>query len=559
MKYLILPFFSMLFLSIASLGGTESGVSGTVVDNDDVAVSSAAVEITSIDGRVKRAVTTSLTGEFLAFPLDFGLYQVVVSAAGFVPYKTTTALSSGTTAQMSIHLQKTDSKEIVVNVKEKKNLVQISSSGSKKDFDKEQISAMPEGDDISLQKLISTTNPGVIAGPFGQIFIRGNHANVQYQIDGVQLPESSSGSFGEAFSPRNVDHMEVITGGIPAEYGERLSAVVNVITKAGTEKTSGDAEVSYGSYNTVTPLLQLSGSSKEGNIHYYTSLKYNSTSRGLDTPQPASYADQSHGGQDAIHDNSHSDEEFLRVDDVLNNTNKVTMTAFNSTRFYQIPNYPSSFQSTDAYFQPGYQDSFGNNGAANPTFNYTPSGTNDAQTEQDSFLQMVWKRTLSDTSFLQVAPYYKRSSLGVTNDLSNDLSTTSGGANPIANSQADSFVISRVTNNYGLKSDYTLRANDKNLVKAGLQYQYSQSLTNPMSIWTSLSSAPATFTGTDTGQLAALYLQDSYAMTSNLTWNLGLRLSGTQFQSDGVYSTDGMLQPRLGLEYLINEKTKVHA
>ena len=81
---------------------------------------------------------------------------------------------------------------------------------------------MPQGDTASLPKLLYTTNAGMVEGPFGQVFTRGNHANLQYQIDGIQLPDSTGGSFGEAFATTNIDHMDVITGGLPAEFGTRL-------------------------------------------------------------------------------------------------------------------------------------------------------------------------------------------------------------------------------------------------------------------------------------------------------------------------------------------------
>jgi hypothetical protein len=560
-----------LSLSTISFAGIETGINGIVTDASGVSVAGAKIQIFDSNNKIVKNTITDMAGGFHIFPMDFGTYVISIDAQGFSHYKLTTVLSSGTPAQLNVTLSEVgNNKELVINVKEKKNLVQISSSGSKKDINKEQIASSPLGDDVSLPKLLSSSSPGIIAGPFGQMFIRGNHANIQYQIDGVQLPESTSGAFGDAFSPRNIDHMEFITGGIPAEYGERMSAVVNIITKSGPEKFEGDADVSYGSYNTITPQATVGGSNSEGNIHYYTSIKYNQTSRGLDTPQPSSFSNQSQGGTDSTHNQSSGDEEFIRVDDVLDNTNKVTITAFNSTKIYQIPNFPGSFSPNDpsGYFQTGYTDQFGNQNTSSPTFNYVPQYTNDNQTEQNSFLQLVWKKTLSDSSFLQIAPYYKRSALNIGNDLLNDLATAPGGSAPITGAQPDSFLLSRVTNNFGIKTDYTIRSDDKNLWKAGFQYQLSQSTTANMNIWainttnTTLTQAlanPYNFSGFDNGQLAAIYVQDSYAMTPKLTWNLGLRLSGTTFQSSQISSQDGLIQPRIGVEYLITENTKIHA
>ena len=559
MKLLVV--FAAVFLwNMTSYGGTVSSVSGSIVDTDQAAVSGAQVELLTASGKVLKETKSGATGEFSFFPVEFGTYTVRVHSSGFADYQTQSDVASSAPSRLTVTLMPSKGKELVINVKAKRNLVPSSASGSLRELSREDIEARPQGNQISLPKLLAETTPGIVQGPFGQMFIRGNHANIQYQIDGVQLPDSGSSTFGDSFSPRNIDHMETITGGIPAEYGERLAAVVNIITKSGPEKPGGDVDVMYGSYNTISPQAVVGGSNASGHLHYFGSFDYMQTDRGLDTPEPQSYADQKHGGSDAVHDHAHSHEEFIRLDDIVDNENKLTLTMFNSNRFYEIPNFPSSFKSTDPYFQAGYSDQFGNGGDPTATtFNYVPSNTNDTQSEQNSYVEFVWKRTLSDSSFLQVAPYFKYSSLKVTNDPANDLITSAGGASPIVGSQPSSFALDRFTNNVGLKTDYTWRINDQHLFKTGFQAQNSYSRTRNLSIQTDLATAPFTDQGSDSGNLEAVYVQDSYSPMKKLTFNLGLRATATQFKSDDVSAHDGLLQPRLGVEYFATETTKLHA
>ena len=61
----------------------------------------------------------------------------------------------------------------------------------------------------------------------------------------IQLPDSVGGSFGEAFTPVNIDHMEILTGGLPAEYGNRLAGVVNIVTKSGSTQPGGEIGTSF--------------------------------------------------------------------------------------------------------------------------------------------------------------------------------------------------------------------------------------------------------------------------------------------------------------------------
>jgi hypothetical protein len=56
------------------------------------------------------------------------------------------------------------------------------------DFNRPTIETQPQGDNQSLNQLLLQA-PGVTQDSFGQIHVRGDHANLQYRINGVQLPE----------------------------------------------------------------------------------------------------------------------------------------------------------------------------------------------------------------------------------------------------------------------------------------------------------------------------------------------------------------------------------
>jgi outer membrane receptor protein involved in Fe transport len=552
-------------LAQSSWALTEGTLSGTVYDPQSVAVSNASVKILSIDGRSVKETVSSLTGEYQIFPLTFGDYQLVVEAPGFAAYQIQVHVQSGGTTQEDVHLSTKGAQEMVLEVKAKRHLVQNSSSQSTITVTKEQIAALPQGNQISLPRLLETTSPGVVQGPFNQIFIRGNHANIQYQIDGIQLPDSASGTFAEAFSPRNIDHYELITGGIPSEFGERLAAVMNIVTKTGPESPGGSVEMNYGSYNTISPQAIFGGSSGSGDVHYFLSANYHQTDRGLDTPQPATTADDTKGGTDAIHDHNNGNNQFGKLDWLLGNDDKISLILFQSYNKYEIPNFPSSFNPHDPYFDSSssYSDQWGNAG-----FGYRLADTNDIQYNRDAYAQLVWKHTFSEKSFLQVAPYWKYSGVRVDDDPANDLApgNPSNATYYNTGNSATAFVLNQHVNNEGVKADYSVRPNNSNLVKAGFQLQASQSHDNysissfPNNIDATLST-PTTFSGgsDDKGYEEAAYVQDDYQISKAWSLNVGLRMTGVQFNFGDETSNSDQLQPRVGLNYLATETTKLHA
>ena len=324
----------------------------------------------------------------------------------------------------------------MLEVKAKRHLVQSSASTSNTEIDQQTISTMPQREEISLPKLITTTTPGTVQGPFGQMFIRGNHANIQYQIDGVQLPDSPTNTFGQAFSPRNIDHMEIITGGIPAEYGERLAAVVvNIATKTGPEKPGGELELNYGSYNTTLAASSLYGGSNESRLRSLfpvggLQLHANAAWTRLSPRSTlADNIDQAQGGTDAVHDrrarettSSPKSTGWLRHTMIRFPLSSLTRRI--AIRFPTIlpisrlrPPVLSSQLHGCLWKRKRIHSSA-------MTFNWVPSATtNDsAVREPTPMREMVWKHTFNGSMrFMQLAPYYKYSQYaGLTTTRTND-------------------------------------------------------------------------------------------------------------------------------------------
>src|SRR6516225_6752134 len=80
--------------------------------------------------------------------------------------------------------------------------------------------------------------PGVAQDSFGQLHVRGEHANLQYRIDVVLLPESIPG-FGQELQTRFADNVSLVTGALAAQFGFRTTVVIDIHTKNGAVFTGG--------------------------------------------------------------------------------------------------------------------------------------------------------------------------------------------------------------------------------------------------------------------------------------------------------------------------------
>src|SRR5438105_12715974 len=113
--------------------------------------------------------------------------------------------------------------------------------------------------------------PGVTQDSFGQLHVRGEHANLQYRIDDVLLPESIPG-FGQELETRFADNISLITGALPAQFGFRNTGVIDIHTKSGAAFQQSEASIYVGSFDTIKPSFELGN--VIGKLSSYVSTSY---------------------------------------------------------------------------------------------------------------------------------------------------------------------------------------------------------------------------------------------------------------------------------------------
>ena len=130
---------------------------------------------------------------------------------------------------------------------EARQQIQPSLGASAYNFSPESLDTIPQAGAAPLNQVLLQA-PGVAQDSFGQIHLRGEHANVQYRLNGVELPEGLS-VFGQAIESRFANSMTLITGALPAQYGFQTAGVVDIQTKTGTTNPGGDVSL-YGGHGT---------------------------------------------------------------------------------------------------------------------------------------------------------------------------------------------------------------------------------------------------------------------------------------------------------------------
>ena len=246
-----------LFTSVLAAQTFRGSIQGTVTDSSGAAVPGVQVTVVSADTGLTRTVVTSDDGNYSASELPPGAYNLTFTRTGF---RTSTMkgvdVSVSSVARANMTLSPGEVKESVV-VNADVPLIETSSNTMGGTIEGTQAAELPvNGRDFT--KLLVLV-PGATGDPvgssdspgsFGLFSVNGNRGRSNnYLLDGTDMNDgfrnlpsiNEAGVFGTPATILPVDalaEVPVISGG-EAEYGRNSGAIVNLVTKSGTNQIHG--------------------------------------------------------------------------------------------------------------------------------------------------------------------------------------------------------------------------------------------------------------------------------------------------------------------------------
>ncbi|HZZ59502.1 MAG TPA: hypothetical protein VFE31_16845, partial [Opitutaceae bacterium] len=295
------------------------------------------------------------------------------------------------------------------------------------------IQDMSQGDNAPFNQVLLRA-PGVAedSAPNGDLHVRGEHANLQYRINDVLLPEGISG-FGLELSSQFVDSMQLITGSLPAQYGFRTAGIVDIKTKSGVLDPGGDVSFYGGSYDTVRPSVEAGGSS--GNLSAYVDASYDQNDLGIENPTPSATP---------IHDQTDQKKAFAYISDILDSTSRLSFIGSASYSTYQVPDTPGLPAGTSPdgdQWLPGTFDS---------------AKLNETQNEQNYYGVIAYQKSAGDLNY-QVSTFGRLSIVDFMPDPVGDLYFNGVASN-----------VDRRLESAGLQTDASYAVGDQHTVRGGV-------------------------------------------------------------------------------------------
>ena len=410
-------------------------------------------------------------------------------------------------------------------------------------FSRGAIETLPQGDNAPLNATLLQA-PGVAQDSFGQIHVRGDHNEVQFRIDGVQLPEGLA-VFGQTLETRFAHSLSLITGSLPAQYGFNTAGVIDITTKSGRTDPGGEVSIYGGARDYFQPSFTYGGS--KGPIDYFYTGDFLHTRVGIENSTESF---------NPIHDLSNQTHGLVHVSGLVDDTTRISLVAGYSNEFFELPNNPNQAPQLGL--------------SVNGVSDFDSANLTQHQREITDFgilsLQKQW-----GALDVQTSVFTRYSSLYYTPDPVGDLLF-----NGVSQTAARSLLST------GEQTDASWRVNEQHTIRAGFQVLGERTVSSTDSLVVqALGGSGGTLQGAglassvqptggvapvsdapfnihdgngQTGTLFGVYVQDEYRITPKLTINYGLR-----FDQVNEYTNENQVSPRINAVWRPYEGTTLHA
>jgi len=502
---------------------TQGSVEGHAKDALDRPLADVALRLEAADGHVAARTTTDANGRFAFRDVDAGVYSVIAEKKDFETATAVVTVKAGAAARSELVLASTTPLDLNVVAKrldERRAAITAAIGVSQYDITQQAIQSQAHGENTPFNQVILRA-PGVANDSYGQLHVRGEHANLQYRINGVLLPGGLT-TFAPVLDTRIVSDATLLTGSLPAQYGYRTAGVVDIQTKEGTLEPEASLGIYGGSDEWVQPHFGASGSS--GIFNYFVTGDYLQNDRGLEPPIP-----------NAIHDQTQQGKVFGLFSAVPDPTTRVSLAVSGSLAHFEIPNNPN---------QPTAFDLAGVDG-------FNSRDVNETQDELNPWGILSLQKSLGPLD-LQVAAFSQYSDTRFDPDNKADL---------LFNGVASR--IQRTTFENGIEADASYHLNEAHTLRGGIFFSGNRGDTNNTSRvfptdadGNQISDVPIVVT--DDTHLTVfnygIYVQDEWQVLPQLTINGGVRFD----YYDG-FVKKYQASPRLNLVYKPTPTTTLHA
>lgn len=356
MKRIAQIFASLLFATgcahaAAQATGNGGTVVGTVTDPSGASVAGAQVTITNAVTGYEQSTKTDPGGEFRLANIPPNQYHLSISSPGFTTYTQDIPLHSQLPIQVKAALAlsgATETVEVSASADVVENVPAAHTDVSQNLLENLPVASTGQG----LSDAITLSSGGVVADSNGFFHPQGDHGETTYVVDGQPISDQQNKTFSTQLPTNAFQSLELVTSAASAEYGDKTGLIVNTVTRSGLgQKPTASLETYYGSFGTFGEDATFGiGGAKWGNFLVVDSSR---SGRFLDAPEFS-----------VMHDKGNTETIFDRADYQPTGRDSFHLDMFAARNWFQIPvtydqlGQDQRQQAKTLSFSLGYQHTF---------------------------------------------------------------------------------------------------------------------------------------------------------------------------------------------------------
>jgi hypothetical protein len=505
-----------LVLGIAVLQASSASaglIRGHVLDTTGAALPGATLTLSNDVTGFSAQTTSNPDGSFAFQNVPDNPYHVRAALDGFRPGHVDVEVHGNLPADANITLTASFSETTTVTADREPVALETTESTTHTDIDKSLINRFPATMSGRAFEQIVLSAPGFSADENGRYHFQGGHSQQLLVVDGQPIGDQVGITFSNSLNPAIAQGIEIVTGGVPAEYGEKAYGVINLTTRSALGQQGrfrGDAALGASSFSTYEGSADLGLATKLQGLFF--NIDAIRSDRFLD---PVSF--------DNLHNTGNTERLFARYDVQSGSSgDSVRVTGSTGKTDRDVTNLPSQ----------------------------QAAGQNERVETKDWNLNADYVHIVSNTLVYEVEGFARNNELAL---------LSSPDDTPVEAAQ------NRALANHGAQASVTKSWGDHE-IKAGAEIKSfpmnehfsflitDPTLNDPNSSAYNPNLAPYdgtrggsafVFQGNRTGTYGAAYAEDKWGW-HNFTTTLGIR-----YDANKLFRTEEDLEPRLGAAYYI--------
>lgn len=236
-RYLLL-FFALFFLG--GIASAQTSLAGKVTEEDTGEPAFNANITLHKNGNYIGGTISDFDGNYSFSNIDPGTYDVEVSYIGFSPQRIADIqVLAGKAIKLDVKMSKGVDLEEVIVVGYKAPLIEQDNTTQGRVITGDDIKNLPTR---NINALASTAAGLSSADEGDAVAIRGSRSDAtNYYVDGMRVQ-------GSLVPESEIDQLQVITGGVAAEYGDVTGGIISITTKGPSSQFNGGIEAETSSF-----------------------------------------------------------------------------------------------------------------------------------------------------------------------------------------------------------------------------------------------------------------------------------------------------------------------